>query len=145
MATACPDKNCLVLMRHPVFDPVENSLPRGAAAKAALPAESFAVVVAPTVPADGVAYNRVALVLNLHSGGRAIKAYRAQLENALKTLDAAEQAGLPSVELTLKVPEDLTRPQVGRTGAGTKGKEGAKEKTKDKDKRKSAPKKKKQG
>lgn len=147
MATACPDKNCLVLMRHPVFDPVENSLPRGAAAKAALPAESFAVVVAPTVPADGVAYNRVALVLNLHAKSPALDAYRAQLENALKTLDAAQHAGLPNVELTLMVPEELTRPQAGRTGAGTKGKgkEGAKEKTKDKDKRKSAPKKKKQG
>ncbi len=137
MATACPDKNCLVLMRHPVFDPVENALPPGAAAKAAAPVESFAVVAAPTVPADGVAYNRVALVLNLHTGGRAIKAYRAQLENTLKTLDAAVHSGLPSVELTLKVPEDLTRPQGGKPAPEKKGKD--KEKSKDK----SAPKKKK--
>ena len=137
MATACPDNNCLVLMRHPVFDPVESALPPGATARAAAPAESFAVVAAPTVPADGVAYNRVALVLNLQTGGRAIKAYRAQLENTLKTLDAAVNAGLPSVQLTLKVPEDLTRPQGSKADPEKKGKD--KEKSKDK----SAPKKKK--
>jgi hypothetical protein len=103
MATACPDINCLVLMRHPVADPVENSLPPGTLGKAA-PAKSFAVLVAPVTPADGVPYNRVALVLNVSTTGRAIKAYRAQLETALKTLEAAVQAGAPSVEITLKVP-----------------------------------------
>ena len=145
MATACPDNNCLVLMRHPVFDPVENALPPGtAAAKAAAPAESFAVVVAPAVPADGVAYNRVALVLNLHTGSRAIKAYRAQLENTLKTLDAAVNAGLSSVELTLKVPEDLTRPQkLSAAPVNKKDKTKDKEKSKQKSKDQGAPKKKK--
>jgi hypothetical protein len=148
MAPACPENNCLVLMRHPVADPVENSLPPGAlgkAAAAAAPAESFAVLVAPVTPADGVPYNRVALVLNVSTTGRAIKAYRAQLEAALKTLEAAVQAGAPSVEITLKVPEDLTRPQKGaglqggKVDPGKKGKEKGTGKSKDK----TSPKKKK--
>lgn len=147
MATACPDNNCLVLMRHPVADPVENSLPPGSAGRAAAAGlvESFAVVAAPVIPADGVPYNRVALVLNVLTAGRAIKAYRAQLETALKTLEAAVQSGAPSVEITLKVPEDLTRPQ---KGAGLQGgkvdpvKKG-KEKEGGKSKDKTSPKKKK--
>lgn len=147
-ATACPDNNCLVLMRHPVSDPVENSLPPGALGKAAAavgPAESFAVVAAPVAPADGVPYNRVALVLNVLTSGRAIKAYRAQLEAALKTLDTALRTGAHSVEITLKVPEDLTRPrkgtgpQGGEVVPGKKGK--AKQAGKSKDK--ASPKKKK--
>ncbi|HET7864681.1 MAG TPA: hypothetical protein VFL86_09785, partial [Burkholderiaceae bacterium] len=126
-----------------VSDPVENSLPPGALGKAAAaagPAESFAVVVAPVTPADGVPYNRVALVLNVLTSGRAIKAYRAQLEAALKTLDAAVQTGASSVEITLKAPEDLTRPRKGgEVDPGKKGK--VKESGKSKDK--ASPKKKK--
>ena len=148
MATACPDKNCLVLMKHPVFEPVESILPPGSAGKAAVgaaapPAESFAVVAAPTLPADGVPYNRVALVVNVLTSGRAAKAYRAQLENALKTLDAAVHAGALTVEITLKVPEDLTRPQKAAGLQGGKVDPGKKGKEKEKSKDKTAPKKKK--
>lgn len=144
MATACPDNNCLVLMRHPVVDPVENSLPPGTAGKAAVqPVESFAVVAAPTMPVGGVPYNRVALVLNVLTTGRAIKAYRAQLENALKTLDVAMNAGALSVEITLKVPDDLTRPQKAGGLQGGKAEPGKKGKEKEKSKDKASPKKKK--
>src|SRR5262245_60124120 len=163
MATACPDKNCIALARYPTSEPLPHAVEpnpsskakqarrAGAASAVAVPdptfVEQFHVVAAPALSAEGLPYNRIALVLDLKTDGRAIQAYRAQLANTLKTLDAAVERKEATVELTLKVPEDLTKPVKGDTLSATVEPKKGKGKTKDKDgdggKKKVTPKKKK--
>jgi hypothetical protein len=144
MATACPDNNCIALARWPVSEtpmaqsPTDSAAKRAAAAKAPV-AEYFAVVASPTLQADGAAFNRITVVMNLDTKGTAIEAYRAQLKQALTLLDKAMSAGDPSVEVTTQVPDELTQGVKGKQTDPRKGKE----KTAPKKKAKEAPTKKK--
>jgi hypothetical protein len=128
MATACPDNNCIALAKWPVSEtpmalpPTDSAAKRAAAAKAPV-SEYFAVVASPTLQADGVAFNRVTLVVNLDTKGTAIQAYREQLKRALTLLDKAMSAGDPSVEVTMQVPDELTQGVKGKQTDPRKGKE----------------------
>jgi hypothetical protein len=116
MATnlACPDNNCLALARYPTGEPLPMIAPPGttakrAAAAAAAVAESFAAVATPLLQKDGLPFNRVTLVVNLDTQGTAINEYREQLKRALATLDRAVAAKLPSVEVSVQVPDQITQ------------------------------------
>jgi len=148
MATVCPGNNCIALARWPesetpmALPPADSAAKHAVAAKAAV-SEYFAVVASPTLQADGAAFNRVTLVVNLDTRGSAIKAYREQLKRALTLLDKAMSAGESSVEVTTQVPDELTQ---GRRGGikGTQTEPGkGKEKTAPRKKEKEAPTKKK--
>jgi len=139
MATACPDNNCIALLKWPVSEtpmalpPADSGVKRAAAAKAAV-REYFAVVASPTQQADGAAFNRITVVVHLDTRGSAIKAYREQLRRALATLDKALSAGEPGVEVTTQVPDQLTHGRAGEQQGTTTGPK------KGKGKEKSAPK-----
>lgn len=141
MATACPANNCIALAKWPVSEtpmalpPADASAKR--AAKAAVP-EYFAVVASPTLQADGTTvFNRVTMVVRLDTRGRALEAYRKQLDQAVAALDKAKSANALSVEVLIQVPDELTQGSVdGPRGAPTdprKGKEKAAPKKKGKD------------
>jgi hypothetical protein len=113
MATGCPNNNCVALANWPRSELLDALAPhttakRAAAAAAASPKEYYAAVASPTLQPGGVPYNRVTLVVNVLTKGSAIRAYRQQLVQALETLDKAVSAGLPSVEIAVQVPDELS-------------------------------------